>query len=127
MMSRAIAAVTLVLAAIAAVDPAYIKDVEAWRAKHEADYRRDWVSIAGLFFLKPGENRAGSARTNRIVLSASVPPSIGSFVLKDGNVRFEPRAGVTVLRKDQPVTAPIVLNPDSGQEPADALAVHGLR
>src|SRR5436190_3618028 len=125
MIARTLIAAVLALAA--AGDAAYIKDVEAWRAKHEADYRRDWVSIAGLFFLKPGENRAGSARTNRIVLSASVPPSIGSFVLKDGNVRFEPRAGVTVLRKDQPVTAPIVLNPDSGKEPADELVVNGVR
>ena len=22
---------------------------EKWRAKHETDYRRDWVTIAGLF------------------------------------------------------------------------------
>src|SRR5262245_21427914 len=27
---------------------------EKWRAKHEADYRRDWATIAGLFPLKEG-------------------------------------------------------------------------
>ena len=127
MMLRAIAAFALALAAITAADPAYIKDVEAWRAKHEADYRRDWASIDGLFFLKPGENRAGSARTNSIVLSAAVPPSIGSFFLKNGKVRFEPHAGVAISRKDQPVTAPLDLIPDSGKEPADELVVNGVR
>ena len=125
MMSRAI--VAFALAAITAADPAYIKDVEAWRAKHEADYRRDWASIDGLFFLKPGENRAGSARTNSIVLSAAVPPSIGSFFLKNGKVSFEPHAGVAISRKDQPVTAPLDLIPDSGKEPADELVVNGVR
>ncbi|PYR59222.1 MAG: hypothetical protein DMF91_15350 [Acidobacteria bacterium] len=127
MMLRAIAAFALALAAITAADPAYIKDVEAWRAKHEADYRRDWASIDGLFFLKPGENRAGSARTNSIVLSAAVPASIGSFFLENGKVRFEPHAGVAISRKDQPVTVPLDLIPDSGKEPADELVVNGVR
>ena len=35
--------------------------VQAWRVKHEADYRRDFVSIAGLYPLQPGPNTAGSA------------------------------------------------------------------
>ena len=40
---------------------------EAWRAKHETDYRRDWASIAGMYPLKPGANTAGSGATNDIV------------------------------------------------------------
>jgi hypothetical protein len=127
MITRTIAAVALTLAAAAAADPAHVKEVEAWRAKHEADYRRDWVSIDGLFFLKPGENRTGSARANTIVLSAAVPASVGSFFLKDGKVRFEPHPSVVVLRKDQPVTEPIEMNPDGGKEPADELVVNGVR
>ena len=50
-------------------DPAHVKQVQEWRAKHEADYRRDWASIAGLHFLKPGVNTAGSAKSNDIVVS----------------------------------------------------------
>ena len=34
--------------------------VGQWRAKHEADYRHDYASIAGLFPLKEGVNTAGS-------------------------------------------------------------------
>ena len=45
--------------------------VEAWRAKHEADYRRDWVTIAGLHFLNPGAQTAGSAANQAIVLPMS--------------------------------------------------------
>src|SRR5438046_9805015 len=105
MIARTIAA--FALAAAAASDAGHVKDVEAWRAKHEADYRRDWASIDGLFFLKPGENRAGSARTNSIVLSAGVPPAAGTFLLKDAQVRFEPHPGVATSPTDQPIAPPL--------------------
>src|SRR5688572_2900847 len=58
-----------------------IPAIEAWRARHEADYRRDWASIAGLHILKPGPNTAGSAAANDIVLPASVPARLGTFTL----------------------------------------------
>ncbi len=119
--------VAAVLALAAAADPAHVKEVEAWRAKHETDYRRDWVSIAGLAFLKPGENRAGSAASNDVVLAAPVPPSIGSFVLTGAQVRFVPREGVVVTLKDQPVTQPRDLTSDGGKDPADVLVVNGVR
>src|SRR3954471_6021978 len=61
-----------------------------WQAKHEVDYRRDWVSIASLYDLKAGVNTAGRASTNYIVLPASVPPTLGRFIMKGQQVRFEP-------------------------------------
>ena len=99
---------------------------EAWRAKHETDYRRDWASIAGLYPLKPGGNTAGSAATNAIVLPASVPAGVGTFVLNGKTVRFEPARGATVLKKDQPVTAPLELRDDSQTGP-DELTVGTVR
>ena len=63
------------------VDTASRKETEAWRAKHEADYRRDYVPLAGLFALKRGANTAGSAASNNIVLPKSAPAVIGRFVL----------------------------------------------
>jgi Zn-dependent M28 family amino/carboxypeptidase/uncharacterized protein (DUF1684 family) len=58
------------------------REVEAWRAKHEADYTRDWVPLAGLFFLKPGANSAGSAKSADVVLPGRAPASIGRFVYR---------------------------------------------
>jgi uncharacterized protein (DUF1684 family) len=100
--------------------------VEQWRAKHETDYRREWVSIAGLFDLKPGANTAGSARTNAIVLPASTPDLIGRFVLAGTSVRFEPVAAAPVRLKDQVVTGPIDLKDDSGTG-ADELVIGDVR
>jgi uncharacterized protein len=103
-----------------------IPAIEAWRAKHEVDYRRDYASIAGLHPLKAGANTAGSADSNAIVLPASVPARLGTFVLNGSSVRFEPAAGVTVLKKDQPVTAPTDLRDDRAPG-ADELTIGAVR
>jgi len=101
------------------------RESEAWRAKHEADYRRDWVTIAGLHFLS-GSHTAGSARSNDIVLPRSTPPVIGRFVLANDTVRFEPQSGVAVSRDGRPVTAPTDLA-DDGEAKADVLSVGSVR
>ena len=105
--------------------------VAAWRAKHEADYRRDWVSIAGLHGLKPGRNTAGSAPGNDIVLPSTVPASVGTFVMSDASVRFDPTPNVAVLVsnatvKSAPVTGPIDLRDDSTRD-TDELSVGDVR
>jgi uncharacterized protein len=109
---------TILAAAVAltmAADSAYVKEIDAWRAKHEADYRREYVPISGLFFLNPGENRAGSDPANEIVLSKSAPPSIGVFLMDGNRVRFQPRDNVTVVLDDgTPVTRTIDLRSDGG-------------
>ncbi len=102
------------------------RESEAWRAKHEADYRRDWVTIAGLHFLEPGSHTAGSAPSNDIVLPASAPPVLGRFVLTNGIVRFEPESGVAVSLDKQPVTSPINLA-DDGEPKADVLSAGDVR
>ena len=95
-------------------EAAVTTEVQAWRDKHEADYRRDWVTIAGLHFLHEGAQTAGSAKTNDVVLPASAPATVGRFVVEGASVRFEPAAGAPVDLKGTRVTAPVVLKDDSG-------------
>lgn len=99
---------------------------EKWRAKHETDYLREWVPIAGLHPLKAGPNTAGSAATNDIVLPASTPASLGRFVRTDQTVRFEPAPGAQVLLNGQPVTGPIDLRDDRAPK-ADELVIGDVR
>jgi uncharacterized protein (DUF1684 family) len=106
--------------------PQAIKETEDWRAKHEADYRREWATIAGLHFLEPGSHTAGSARTNDIVLPASADDVIGRFVVQGDHVRFEPKPGSNVWLGNQPVTGPLDLADDGAPEP-DALTVGDIR
>jgi uncharacterized protein (DUF1684 family) len=98
-----------------------VQQTVAWRAKHEADYTRDWSTIAGLHFLHPGVQTAGSASTNEIVLPPSVPAVVGRFGLDGNAVRFEPAPQVDVRLGEQPITAPVVLKDDSTK--ADELTI----
>jgi uncharacterized protein (DUF1684 family) len=102
------------------------RESQAWRAKHEADYRREWVTIAGLHFLEPGSHTAGSAASNEIVLPAPAPPTLGRFTLDGDVVRFEPAAGAMVTVNGKPLTAPIDLV-DDGAAKADEIGVGDIR
>ena len=105
-------------------DPVEI--AQKWRDKHDADYRRDWVSIAGLHPLKPGPNMAGGAATSDIALGPSLPATVGTFTLTGQKVRFAPAAGVDIRLKGNPVTGPIDLK-DDGAPGADELTLGDVR
>jgi uncharacterized protein (DUF1684 family) len=107
-------------------DDAYAETVNAWRAQHEASYRRGYVTIAGLHPLKDGTNTAGSASTNDVVLPASVPATIGRFILNGDQVRYEPAPNSAVLMAGKPVTVPVDLRDDSTAAP-DELAIGEVR
>ena len=105
----------------------HLQQVEQWRAKHEADYRREWVSIAGLYPLRQGPNTAGTAPTNDIKLTGALPPELGTFTLQGPEVRFAPAAGAKVtLKGGEPVASSIVLTDDSTTTP-DELLVGDVR
>jgi uncharacterized protein (DUF1684 family) len=105
---------------------AHREAVEGWRAKHDRDYREQYVTIAGLLPLREGPNTAGSASSNDVVLPASVPATIGRFVLTGTQVRFEPASGVRVLLRDQPVTTAIDLRNDTTAD-VDELVIGDVR
>ena len=107
-------------------DEAYVASVNAWRAEHEASYRRGYVTIAGLHALKEGVNSAGSAASNDVVLPASVPPTLGRFILSGDKVRFEPATGTSVVMAGQPITAPVDLLDDTTPAPGE-LSVGDVR
>ncbi len=110
----------------AAPDAAHRQAVEKWRAKHEADYRREYVGLAGLFSLKPGVNTVGSAASNAIVLPGTAPATIGRFVLNGERVRFEPQPGVVVTVRGRAVTSAVDLKHDEDKDGPDEVQVNGL-
>ncbi len=106
-------AVVLAAATLGAADAAYEKKVSDWRAKHEADYRKEYVPLGGLFSLNKGSNTAGSAEGSQIKLPARAPAQIGQFVYDGKGVRFEPAPNARLTLKGKPVTAPILLADDT--------------
>ena len=122
MIVRTALALTL---AIAAVDPAGVAETERFRAQHEADFRRDFVTLAGLFSLKDGANTIGSAASSDILLPKSTPAMVGRLMVTTDRVRFEPAPKAVVTIGDKSITAPVDLASDE-HGPADQLAVGGV-
>ena len=106
----------------AALPEDYTAQVQAWRDKHEADYRRDFVTIAGLHFLDHGTHTIGRAPGNDITLEAAVPATVGRLTVADDRVHFEAAPGITVRQKEQTVAGPVILK-ESGKAPADAISI----
>jgi hypothetical protein len=87
-------------------------DTAAWREKREQDLRSatGWLSVAGLFFLKPGANTIGSDRARDIPLPpGSAPPIVGSIVNAPDGVWLEPAANAGIIVNDRPVASRVKL------------------
>jgi uncharacterized protein (DUF1684 family) len=112
----------------AAVDPAYVREIEAWRRERLARLTADggWLTVAGLAWLKPGANTFGADAANDIVLPAhAAPPRAGAFVLEKDRVRVEVREGVAVTSAGKPVTK-MDLRSDAGGAGPDILSLGAL-
>src|SRR3954466_7195670 len=76
------------IALLAASTNDYPASVEAWRKGYEERLRapQGWLSVAGLFWLSDGSNRAGSDPQSDIVLPKSAPRSAAIFDFHSGAV-----------------------------------------
>ncbi len=99
----------------AAPDAAYIQSFDKWKAELVDDLKTNWLSLAGLFWLKPGENSFGTDAGNAIVFPKG-PAHAGVFELQgtDVTVKFGPDAHATIDGK--PVTT-AKLQPDTSGSP----------
>ncbi len=100
------------------VDPAYVKEIDDW---HDARIKsltseKGWLTLAGLFWLKEGENSFGSDTTNDIVFpNDKVPSVMGSFFLADGMVTVKIRPDAKVLHNETPVSEMILHSDEEGE------------
>ena len=100
----------------------YQKERDQWMRSEDSP-----LALAGLFWLKPGENTLGTDPLNQIVLPAgSAPARVGRLQLKAGQVRFESEQGVNVLFQGSRITARDLESDAAGSAP-DVLSVGDLR
>ena len=89
-------------------DEMYRQDVTDWRAKAEASLRKDngWLTLAGRYVMKPGENRFGTALDNDIVFPAGTGPAhIGTLLVEPDKVTLKVNDGLTMLADGKAFTA----------------------
>ena len=74
----------------------YQDSVRQWQAHRDAGLRSpdSWLTLVGLFWLKPGDNSIGSADSNDFVLpKGSAPARVGTLKLAGQTVTFTNPAG----------------------------------
>jgi len=110
--NRTMAAATIILlasavlfayargSAPAAPDPAYVQSFEKWKAEQIDELKKNWLPLAGLYWLKPGANSFGADSANAIVFPKG-PAHVGEFDLngKDVSIKLRPEAGATLAGK----------------------------
>jgi len=104
--------------------------IDAWRTEraHSLVSDNGWLTLTGLFWLKPGDNSFGRASGNALMLdNPALADNAGSFVLEGQRVRFTARAGSGITHDGQPVTT-LELAPDTSGHPtvleSGALRLH---
>lgn len=85
-----------------------------------------WLSIAGLFWLREGENNFGTSPECKIRLPQnSAPPLAGKFILDNGQITLEAAPRVQLKIDDKPVTCTQLKGDDSGKP--DTIELQDLR
>jgi uncharacterized protein (DUF1684 family) len=109
-------------------DEAYRAEVRKWRAEREAQLKADggWLTVAGLFWLKEGDNRFGTDPAGDIVLPpGSAPAKAGVFALSGERVTVSLLPGASGRVGGRAVEGAVALRADTSGA-ADVLAMGDL-
>lgn len=88
-------------------DLPYEEEIKQWHQKREEDLKKEegWLNLAGLFWLKEGENTFGGSDKNSIIFpSDHSDAQLGTIRLNKGKVTIEALAGAQIFEGDKPVT-----------------------
>ena len=109
--------------------PAYVEEIEKFRARRVASLTKEdgWLAVVGLHWLKPGENPFGSDESLAVVLKApDVPSRAGAFDLRpDGTVGLKVEAGAPVQVNGAPPSGAPLTTDRTGKP--DVVTVGHLR
>lgn len=96
---------------------AYKSTIDSWQENRVISLKKNWLSLAGLFKLKEGENSFGASNSNDIVFpNRNIPDHIGSFFLNNGVVQIKINPDIEVLYNNEKVQEMDMIN-DQGSEP----------
>ena len=105
----------------------YAASIEAWRRERVQKLTADdgWLTVAGLFWLEEGDNRAGTETGSRVLLPPGTAPSrVGVFRRAKDEVTFTADPSAVVTSGGRPVTT-VRMKDDSTGTP-DTIALNDL-
>ena len=109
--------------ATAAAQPdlaAWRQKVETWKKERTEGLKREdgWLTLVGLYWLKPGENRFGSDPGNPVILPKGKSPAVAGTLVREGEaVTLKVEPGVNLTADGKPVTASLPLATDAKGKP----------
>ena len=97
----------------------YHQTINDWRAERDKSIREEngWLSLAGLFWLKPGKNYFGSGAKCEIQLPERTPPDIGYLEYDEKSISLHTNMGQKINVNDKLVDFAI-LQPDTTDNPS---------
>ncbi len=91
-------------------------EIISWRAQRLKELTKEdgWLSVAGLYWLKPGNNIAGSGPNSVVVFPRGKSPEVaGTFTLQNSRVSFTPRPDAGISADGRPLTQSLLLKNDA--------------
>jgi uncharacterized protein (DUF1684 family) len=107
-----------------APDAAYRASFDKWKGELVDDLKQEWLPLAGLYWLKPGESSFGSDPKNNVVFPKG-PAQAGSFTLQGERVTLHLAPGVRATVEGKPASS-AELQPDISGNPT-VVAMGSLR
>ena len=116
----------LLASANGAGQDSYNNEINQWRVEREQKLQApdNWLAVAGLFWLKEGENRFGSGKLNAIVLPIG-PAYAGSFIRQGRRVTLQP-AAANVRLNGKAASAQLLQDDGNGSATPDIVQVDRL-
>lgn len=84
----------------------YLEEIKQWDEYRLQRLKADdgWLNLVGRTWLKPGENKFGSAKNNDVLIESNkVPDYMGVFIFEDSTVRMKVNDGVEIVLDGNPV------------------------
>jgi len=83
----------------------YRKEIEKFRQERDESLKKEnsWLTLVGLFWLKPGENKLGSDPGNAVILPEGKAPALAGIITRDGekiHLTVEPGVALTADGKE---------------------------
>jgi uncharacterized protein len=98
---------------VEAPDAEYVQSFEKWKAEQTDDLKANWLSLVGLFWLKPGANTFGTDAGNAIVFPKG-PAHAGEFDLQGNEVTLHLQPGTQATIAGKPASV-AKLAPDTAE------------
>lgn len=91
----------------------YSITMEAWKKQRIEGLKapNGWLSLAGLFWLKSGEQTFGSANGCKLKFPDTAPQLMGHFTLRNDSVWIAPAPGISLIVGEKPFTETLLLWP----------------